>query len=551
MWFEAGLIFSVVVGGWLALEHAMAEAWARRSPAVGWLGGFGALWAGSELMLLGAEGPDEIALCRRMLYLGVYGGTFCWFWTSVAASTPRWYRESPRRLALLAVPSAVLYSTMYWAPDGVLVSLYSEEPGHGPLFYVSAVVSWILICAGLWHYARAAIGLKRVSPVRTAALAAAIVVPLATNVLYAFGTFGTTDPTPALLGATALMIRFGVVEPGLAHYLPLARKDIVEQLAVGVVVADIRGTVIDSNASARRLLGVARPEGESLDDLCLRLEPGVEALRFPLRSRLTETGSAAVLTDRRDAIETERRLQLAGRLQAVGSLTAGMAHEINNPLAFIRSNLNLIEKLVAELVSPGVNARLPDRVRLLAMDGAESLVDAKDGIERIALLVARLKDFARDTSRGPGGAGPVDLAEAALRAAAVAGVGLPAGAIEISTHGDPVVHTDEPLVVQILVNLVLNAVQASSDQPEVTIDVLRSSDTLSVRIADRGEGLASGLEDRVFDPFFTTKDAGSGLGLSISYELARQLGGRIEAANRDGGGATFTLYLPARRPPIG
>jgi signal transduction histidine kinase len=550
MLYETGLILSVAIGGWLALDYAMAEDWGRRSAAIGWLGGFGALWAACEILLGAAIAPDQLPLLRRLLYLGVFGGTFSWRWLSIEANAPDWYRRSPRRLAWLTLPLLALYSTLYWAPDGTLVALRTERPEHGPVFYVSAVVAWTYVCAGLWHYALAALRIGRRRPARTASLVLAIVLPLALNMLYAFGIIGPTDPSPALFGPSALMIRFGVVDPGLARHLPLARKDIIEQLAVGVVVADIHGFVIDANASARRLLGVEEPRGRPLDALCEAVDPAVEVLRFPLRSHLAVTGAAAVLTDRRQAVETERRLQLAGRLQAVGSLTAGMAHEINNPLAYIRSNLNLLEKLVSELVSPGVSARLPDRLKHLAIDAADCVIDTKDGIERIALLVARLKDFARETMPASGRETPVDLGEAVRRAAAVAGVGLVDGAIRIRIHGDPSIASDEPVIVQILVNLVLNAVQAVGDHPEVTIEVLRGLEQATVRVSDRGPGLAPGVADRVFDPFFTTKEGGSGLGLSVSYELARQLGGRIEAENRPGGGAVFSLHLPVRPGPL-
>lgn len=309
----------------------------------------------------------------------------------------------------------MLQSTLYWAPDGTLVALRSERPQHGPIFYVSAVVAWTYVCAGLWHSALAALRIGWRRPARTALLVLAIVLPLGLNMLHAFGIIGPTDPSPALFGPSALMIRFGVVDPGLARHLPLARTDIIEQLAVGVVVADIHGFVIDANASARRLLGVEKPRGRPFDTLCEGVGPAVEVLRLPLRSHLAMTGAAAVLTDRPQAVETERRLQLAGRLQAVGSLTAGMAHESNNPLAYIRSNLNLLEKLVSELVSPGVSARLPDRLKHLAIDAADCVIDTKDGIECIALLVTRLEDSARETLPASGCEALVDLGEAARR----------------------------------------------------------------------------------------------------------------------------------------
>ena len=465
----------------------------------------------------------------------------------VEANAPTWYRRGRRNVLVFAFPLVAFYSCLFWAPDGTLVSLHTRQPQHGGLFFWYAAYGWALIGGGLWQYTSAASRIRLVSTARTTALSAAIAVPLLVNIAYAFGLLGALDPTPALLGPTALMIRFAVVEPGLSLFLPLARKDIVEQLAVGVVVADIHDRVLDSNASARRLLGIADPRGMPLDDLCEGLDETIEAVRFPLRTHFDVAGSAAVLTDRREAIESERRLQVAGRLQAVGSLTAGMAHEINNPLAFIRSNLNLIEKLVAELHSPDVNNSLPARIKPLALDGAESLVDAKDGIDRISQLVARLKDFARQTTAEPRDHAEVDLIAAAERAVAMAAVGVAPGAIRITGEPGSTICSSEPAIVQILVNLVLNAVQATEGTPDITIEVVATSEGAEIRVADCGPGLPGEVLEQVFDPFFTTKEAGNGLGLSISFELAQQLGGRISAANRPDGGAVFSLHLGRAR----
>jgi signal transduction histidine kinase len=542
MLFDGGLILSVMIGGWLALDIAMAQDWRRRSISIGLLGGFGALWAAAELLLRSAAEPADFALGRRLLYLGVSGATVCWYWVAVEADRPRWFQQGRWRVGFAALPLLLLHSLLYWAPDGLMISLYSPEPHHGPLWKVAAGSSWILIAAGLVHYARAALRLQRTSLPRTCALALGILIPFGFNMLYAMGQL-SFDPAPAMLGPAALMIRFAVVDTGLAQHLPLARSDILEQLAVGVAVIDIRDRVVDANASARELFGVADPRERSLCELLEGLDAGIEVRRFSLHSHRAWTGSAVTLTDRRDAIEVERRLELAARLEALGSLTAGIAHEVNNPLAYIQSNLNAVEKLTGILSQPEIQATLPASLADCVRDGAESVADAKDGIERISLLVARLKGFARDSRDGSAN-DRIDLAESAHRAAAVAGIGLADDAIEIRSRGSRIAIGQEHVVVQILVNLILNAIQASDGSPHIEIEIRDAESEVEIGVADRGRGLAPDSLDQVFDPFFTTKATGSGLGLSISFDLARRLGGRIEAGNREGGGAEFRLYLP-------
>jgi len=504
----------------------MVQGWRLRSPSISLLGGFGALWAASELLLQMAVQPGEFAVLRRLLYLGVYGVTFSWFWVAVEADAPPWWREGHWRIGIAGAPLVLIYSCLYWAPDGLLISLYSPTPRHGPLFPVAAGASWALIIAGLSYYSRAG-----------------ILVPLGANILYAFGFITGIDPSPAFLGFSALMIRFAVIDVGLSRALPLARSDIIEQLAVGVVVMDREDRVINANPSARQLLRVAHPEGVEFSDLAQKLDETVEVLRFPLRRDVHLARSAAVLTDRCEAIRAEQRLQLAARLEALGSLTAGIAHEVNNPLAYIQSNLSFIEKVLANLNAPEIWERLPAAIQPLVRDGIESLVDARDGIDRISLLVARLRGFAVEPSE-PIDDAELDLLRIAGKAAAVAGVGLPDNAIEIHSAFSEPVMGNEHAVVQILVNLILNAIQASDDSPRLEIKIREAGCSAEIRVSDHGAGLDLKTIDQIFDPFFTTKHSGSGLGLSISFDLARRLGGRIEAANRPGGGAVFSLFLP-------
>jgi signal transduction histidine kinase len=549
VWYDIGLIASVAIGGWLALDVAMAEQWRRRSISLGVMGATGALWASSELLLRVADEAWEFALLRRLLYLAVAGATFAWYWVAVEADSPRWFRDRRWQAALPLIPLAFTWSSLWWAPDGTVISLYTEEPAHGPFWFAAAGTSWALISAGLFHYGRATLRLRlrRRDQVRAYVLAVGIALPLILNIAYALGWFAV-DPAPCLLGPAALLIRFGVIDIGLALYLPLAQRDVIEQLEVGVVVASLDGAVLDANASATRLLGGTETRGRNLDDLTAQLEPGIEVLRFPLESHFSQTGMAAVLTDRRDAIEAEGRLQLAGRLEAIGSLTAGIAHEVNNPLAYICANLNSVEKLVAELNGPQTRALLSPELQRLAEDGADCLADAQEGFERISMLVARLKGFAR-RPQGEESDKPLDVAAIARSAASMAGVGLHEDAIHIRSSDRTLVCGSDDAVTQILVNLLLNAVQASQGGPQIEVDVLDRESELEVRVSDRGHGIDEEAFGQIFDPFFTTKHTGSGLGLSISFDLARRLGGRIEAANRKDGGAVFSLFLPATARP--
>jgi two-component system sensor histidine kinase HupT/HoxJ len=235
-------------------------------------------------------------------------------------------------------------------------------------------------------------------------------------------------------------------------------------------------------------------------------------------------------------------------------LTAGIAHEVNNPLAFIRANLSQLEKLAVEVAEPSVAARLPASAQPIAHDARELVADTQEGVERIAALVQRLKAFARHESGDAARVVPVDLGRVADTAIAMASVGLAPGMIRRAGGSAPPVLAVEGDLVQIAVNLLVNAVQASDGAVDVAVEVAPRDGGVALRIADRGTGIDAGVLPHLFEPFYTTKPqgTGSGLGLSLSNDLARRHGGRLAAENREGGGAIFTLWLPiARATPSG
>jgi len=426
-----------------------------------------------------------------------------------------------------------------------------RPPHRGPVFYANMAYSFVLVGLAGFYFARTARRLRRADPLRIAMLAFGVLSPLVANFVHILVLPGASDPTPVVMGLAALSIRLAVIDSGLALYLPLARADVLEQVAVGIAVADLEGRVVDANRAARDLAHCADPIGRPLAELVraatARADVVVEARCVPLHSAVAEVGSAALLEDRTESRHAEQRLQLAARLESLGFLTAGIAHEVNNPLAFIRANLSQLEKLAAEVSSREFAARLPDRARAIASDARELVADTQEGVERIAALVHRLKTFARNESVDPGRRSPVDLGRVADAAIAMASVGLPRGAIRRVGGAGPPVLANEGDLVQIALNLLVNAVQASEGGVDIEVEVAPSPGGVALAVHDRGVGIDVDALPHLFEPFYTTKPqgTGSGLGLSLSSDLAQRYGGRLSAQNREGGGATFALWLPA------
>jgi two-component system sensor histidine kinase HupT/HoxJ len=168
-------------------------------------------------------------------------------------------------------------------------------------------------------------------------------------------------------------------------------------------------------------------------------------------------------------------------------------------------------------------------------------------VDRIGHLVTSLKRFARP--EGAGKPGPVSLVAVAKRAASMAKVGLVPGTIRTHFEGAPPVSGSEGEMVQVVLNLLVNAIQATDGKTPIDLEVFPEGDGVRLRVRDRGQGIPDDVMPHIFDPFFTTKrpDEGSGLGLSLSFDLVRQHGGTLEARNCADGGACFELWLPALR----
>jgi len=232
--------------------------------------------------------------------------------------------------------------------------------------------------------------------------------------------------------------------------------------------------------------------------------------------------------------EAQRQLVMSEKLAAIGQLTAGVAHEINNPVAVIQGNLDVLREVLGD-------AAAPVRPELKLMD---------DQVERIRLIVAKLLQFARPAEF----AGYVEaVAPGQVIADCLVLVGhlLKRGNIavvqEIETRRPVEINRNE--LQQVLINLLVNAIQAMAEGGVLTVsardwDQDGQAQGVALAVADTGPGIAPEHLDRIFDPFFSTKgQGGTGLGLSVSYGLVDRYGGHISAESRPGR-TVFTVWLP-------
>jgi signal transduction histidine kinase len=381
--------------------------------------------------------------------------------------------------------------------------------------------------------------------------------------------------TIVLIGAGILFWRLSLRELRLrdeARFMERIRAESDKYRALLEGAADMivliePGTLAirEANAMARARLGVGERDSRSL--LSLVAPADVERLRSALDSVPAVASGAAVaevrlIGDERQEIwadvrcatiaaagesvlqvslrdlsrqrEMERQLRIAERLGSLGQLTAGVAHEINNPLEGIGNYLALLERETGD-----------------AQKRARYLGAIRHGFERITKIVRDLGSFAR-----PGvEPGIADLGQVVTKATQLVHYGQDTKGVAINgpNLASPLLLAgDAGRLEQVFINLFLNAAQAMGGSGTITITVSPpvapspAMPFVEIAVEDSGPGIDEAILGRIFDPFFTTRQ-GSGLGLAISYGIIQDHGGTLTAANRAGGGARFVIRLPRER----
>jgi PAS domain S-box-containing protein len=267
----------------------------------------------------------------------------------------------------------------------------------------------------------------------------------------------------------------------------------------------------------------------------------------PLRSPGGEISGALVLAeDVTERNELERRLRLAQKMEAVGQLAAGIAHEINTPMAYVRSNLRALHgdwnALREEL------RKDPDSETAKSLlAGAEEMIgDSLEGVERTIAIARDMREFAHSASSARA---PVDLSRELETCVRLASSQRPGVRLEESYAELPPLAAAAGQLRQVFLNLILNALQAVEEGGSVAVSSACEGDQAVVRVRDDGCGIPPEIQHRLFEPFFTTKpaDQGTGLGLFISYEIVRAHGGELRVESAPGAGSTFEVRLPLRQ----
>jgi signal transduction histidine kinase/ActR/RegA family two-component response regulator len=333
-------------------------------------------------------------------------------------------------------------------------------------------------------------------------------------------------------------------------------RQLIERLHDGVALLR-EGKVLYANPALVEMLGAKSPEalGESglpeplvvkgranSGEHSLQKAKGPLVLEVRADEEIEFEGVPATVLVARDVTQErhmQARLRLTDRLASVGTLAAGVAHEINNPLAYVSANLSFLSR---ELPGNAANEKLRDALR-----------DAREGVRRVEQIVRDIKTFSRSDEQSR----PTDVT-AVLRSALNISRRELTPKAKLSEEYQPnlpSVLASEARLGQVFLNLLLNAAQAipegAAEQHQIRVRVRRSGERIEVSIRDTGGGIPKEILGRIFDPFFTTKPVGvgTGLGLSICHSIVTSMGGELQVESEPGAGSTFRVLLPSSSEP--
>ncbi|MBL8952818.1 MAG: HAMP domain-containing histidine kinase [Myxococcaceae bacterium] len=445
---------------------------------------------------------------------------------AAARYTPRFLQQLVDRLFMRAFAVSGAYGAM----------VVATEWGHrfGSAFFVYVI--WVTACLVLGRI---------VAPIQNRFIPHAVFVGINFGVVLGFGLV-TGWSVPALMAVPVTIATFDIFGNGDT------RPYILTMLVAYAAAMALGG--VDWRASAVVLaIGFAihwlfEGRGDYLRATLAALEESKASLEDAMKAQL----------------QAEAELRQAHKLESVGRLAAGIAHEINTPVQFVSDNLSFITKSTTDLSTlvQLLKSRVTstDEVEKAIIDAdlefvlenlPMALESSRDGLQRIGAIVRSMREFAHPELRE---LGPVDLVRGIQNTLTIAKSEWKLVA-DLETDLAPLpkllAHGGE--LNQVVLNIVVNAAQAIRDRVgktgkrgRITVRTRADREGVTVSIADTGGGIPAAIRDRIFEPFFTTKDVGQGTGqgLAIARSVVSKHGGTLTFDSRPGEGTTFFIRLP-------
>jgi PAS domain S-box-containing protein len=552
-------------------------------------------WALAALLADLTHDRDLKVLLNAATYVGIAATPVAWLAISLQYAGFRRSLTPARVLLLALVPagSVVMACTngmhgLFWTDvvvrHGSAGATLDLTPGPG--FTVHILYSYALLTAGAALMARTILDSSTRYRRQTTIYLIAAALPWSVNLHYHLGLepFPGRDATPAVFGFSALLMAAGLSRSRLLDVVPVARSAILRELTDAVIVVDIVQRIAELNPAASRILGIApadaigRPVAavlvahpsllrqctdspDSRAEVQLKVDGrerfyDVRGVRLRDRSDnpvaqllvlhdITERRRAELeLAEYRDHLQelVEKRtgqlmqsrdqLRQSERLASLGTLAAGIAHEINNPLTVIRLATDHAHNLEGGRDADGALRKV---IRDIAAQA--------ERCDRIVQSVLQL-------SRGaPTERWKLDLNDVVQRSCDLTAASAAQRLAQVQvrpSYADAVVSANPIEMEQVLVNLVQNAIESRREGAQVIVRTERLAESIRIEVRDNGRGIEEEARQHVFDPFYTTREreGGTGLGLSVAHSIIANHGGTMGIESQLGQGTTVTIDLP-------
>ncbi len=522
----------------------------------------------NTIELLATSGSVTIIAAKtsHMFFLGLglawlaFGFYYGGFPHLVTWKNFRWFTIIP------VIISSIVWTNeqhgLFWQSTGITAirNFTVMQPTYGPWFWLYGIFLYVVLIGGVLLMVTAGASAQRVVRRQTLLISMGALIPILFNLIYVFRVFPglRKDYTPIAFALAGILFYLSVHRYNLFRILPINRHIVLEDVHSAVIVLDNTGTVMDVNSYTEQLLDISSRdilgfpiihhpvlyqilsevpldarlnfettrtlESESLQHLYIWIQPVYQKknqLQGTVITIQDVTSWNALLQERNNAItelQTERirllelqmMLQRQERLSTIGQLAANMAHEISNPLTFINSGIDELER------------RTPSPA------GDQTMLDIREGLRRISHSVQSLLQYARGVSRTADPV-PVPFREIVAKSATLVSPAMEDAVLTVDIPEDTCIRCRSSEISQVLVNLLLNAAHAANLQhtgdgesvrPWVRISAAVHGEYLNCRVSNSGPEIPQEIRGRIFEPFYTTKQhAGTGLGLSICKKI--------------------------------
>ena len=482
---------------------------------------------------------DTPEIRRRALLFGLAGVplvTLALFSDSlVRGVVPTWYGWSPQVGWLVVAHFAVTSSAVFHGFRVFQERIPDDSIEMGPVIRISVLTPLVMV--SLTDVLLPALGIHLFPKLGVASLAFVGVFQTVSALTKGEGVLAPEAVTASALRA----LPDGVVS--------LTNEGLIR--SANDRFADLAGLPPSALAGLRIrdfLPGAVLAEGEVRDLECelIQLEgaPISVSVSSSARGKGAVHARVLVVRDLREMKSLRDRLLLSGRMAAVGELAAGIAHELNNPITYVRANLGVLRENHEQIEKVLCETEQWKEIEELAAE-CESIVDESlEGIHRAASIVRDVREFSH---AGQAAFEPTNLRGVIEQSVRVA-------RLQVRKEVDVELDLPEPMTLrangqrltQVLVNLLVNAGHATDENGHIGIRARMRGNEVVLQVSDDGHGIPPADLERIFDPFFTTKPVGvgTGLGLAIAFGIAQEHGGTIEVRSRVDEGTTFTVRLP-------